>query len=68
MVKDRELGEAWEKEMVARQGADFRRNLRLLEAMYQEARALGVMGANPGLEGLESRFRLARALNVRTNS
>jgi hypothetical protein len=54
--------------MVARQKADFRRNLRLLEAMYQEARALGVMGANPGLEGLESRFRLARALNVRTNS
>ena len=66
MIKDQAAWEAWEREMLARQEADFRRNLRLLEAMYQEARGLGVMGANPGLEGLESRFRLARALNVRT--
>jgi hypothetical protein len=51
-----------------RQPADFRRNLRLLEAMYEEARALGIMSLPPAPEGLESRLRLARVLNVRTTS
>ena len=66
MIKDPGLWEAWETEVVLRQPADFRRNLRLLEAMYEEARALGVMSVPQALEGLESRLRLARVLNVRT--
>ncbi|MGD0008160.1 MAG: hypothetical protein ABSE93_06420 [Terriglobia bacterium] len=65
MIKDTALWEAWERETVLRQPADFRRNLRLLEAMYEEARALGVMSVPQALEGLESRLRLARVLNHR---
>jgi hypothetical protein len=68
VIKDRAFWEAWETEMLMRQPADFRRNLRLLEAMYEEARALGVMAVPPALEGLESRLRLGRVLNVRTTS
>ncbi len=68
MIKDPVLWEAWERETLMRQPADFRRNLRLLEAMFEEARALGVMSAPQALEGLESRLRLARVLNVRTTS
>jgi hypothetical protein len=68
VIKDPALWERWERETQLCQPADFRRNLRLLEAMYEEARALGVMAAPPGLEGLESRLRLARVLNVRTTS
>ncbi len=68
MIKDPLYWEKWERETQLRQPADFRANLRLLEAMYEEARALGVMAVPPALEGLESRLRLAKALNVRTNS
>ena len=68
MIKDPALWEAWERETLLRQPADFSRNLRLLDAMYEEARALGVMSVPQALEGLESRLRLARVLNVRTTS
>ena len=68
MIKDLTLWEKWERETLLREPADFRRNLRLLEGMYEEARALEVMAAPPALEGLESRLRLARLLNVRATS
>ena len=67
MIKDPLYWEKWERETQLSQPADFSRNLRLLEAMYEEARALGVMALPPSQEGLESRLRLAKALNVRTN-
>jgi hypothetical protein len=63
VIEDTAAWKAWERETLLRQPADFRRNLRLLEAMYEEARALGIMAAPPAPEGLESRLRLARALN-----
>ena len=68
MIKDPVLWERWERDMQLRKPADFRHNLRLLEAMYEEARSLEVMAAPPALEGLESRLRLAKVLNVRTTS
>jgi hypothetical protein len=68
VIKDALYWEKWERETQLRQPADFRANLRLLEAMYEEARALGVMSVPPALEGLESRLRLGRVLNVRTNA
>jgi hypothetical protein len=68
VIKDPALWESWESETQLREPADFRRNLRLLEAMYEEAQALGVMAVPPALEGLESRLQLAKVLNVRTTS
>ena len=68
MIKDPLYWEKWERETQLRQPADFRANLRLLEAMYEEARALGVMAQPPPPEGLESRIRLAKALNSLTSS
>ena len=67
MIKDALFWEKWERETQLSQPADFRANLRLLEAMYEEARALGVMAQPPSPDGLESRLRLAKALNVRTS-
>jgi len=68
VIKHPASWERWERETQLSQPVDFRRNLRLLEAMYEEARALGVMAVPPALEGLESRLRLAMVLNVRTTS
>ena len=53
MIKDAALWERWERETQLRLLADFRRNLRLLEAMYEEAWVLGLMAVPPALEGLE---------------
>lgn len=64
MIRNKALWEAWEKDYIRREPVDFHRNLALMEAMYEEARAFGVFPLADPWEGLESRFKLAKALNV----
>ncbi len=68
MIKDKALWEAWEAQVLLSQPPDFRRNMRLLESMYEHARSLGVFPVADPLAGLEMKTRLARVLNVRTAS
>ena len=64
MIKDVAFWEGWEARTVLSQPADFQQNLRLMEAMYDHARWLGIFPqANP-LEGLENDISLAKALNA----
>jgi hypothetical protein len=65
MIKDTALWEKWEAQTVLSQPADFQRNLRLLDAMYEHARALGAFPPADALAGLETKIALAKALNVR---
>ena len=68
MIRDKAFWGAWEDRYVANQPPDFLRNLQLLDGMYELARALGAFPpANP-LEGLETDIRVAKALNVSTDS
>lgn len=64
MIKDVALWERWEAQAVLSQPADFQKNLRLLEAMYEHARALGAFPPADPLAGLETKIALAKALNV----
>ena len=65
MIKDAAFWSDWEANGPLREPADFHRNLRLLQAMYELARTLGAFPpANP-LEGLDTDIRVARILNVR---
>jgi len=68
MVKDRVFWEAWEAQYIASEPPDFQRNLRLMNAMYEHARSLGVFPLKNPLEGLEDKIRMARMMNVRTDS
>jgi len=68
MIKDRAFLERWEKEWMRGEAPDYLRNLRLFEALYEEARMLGVLPPQDRLEGLEKDIRLARALNVSSAS
>lgn len=64
MIKDTKFWREWEDHYLRSQPPDFVRNLRLVEAMYEEARALN---AFPGFEPpdrLAHKIRLARALNL----
>ena len=64
MIRNVHLVHEWEKRMMAGEKPDLFRNLRLFEALYEEARLLGVLpGKNP-LEGIEHKIRLARKINV----
>lgn len=64
MIKDVAYWEAWEREYVRNQRVDFKRNLELMDAMYEHARLLGAIPpANP-LEGIEVKIRLARVVNA----
>lgn len=65
MIRERALLEQWERERMRREAPDYLRNLCLFEALYEEARMLGVLPPRDRLEGLEEDSRLARALNMR---
>jgi hypothetical protein len=68
MVIQPDLWAEWESGYVASEPADFQRNLKIMEAMYEHARALGVFPLVDPLEGLETDIRVAKALNVPTPS
>jgi hypothetical protein len=66
MITNPALVEAFENAQVSRQAPDFLRNLRLVDALYQEARTLNIFPLKDPLDGIEVAIRLAQALNVRT--
>jgi hypothetical protein len=68
MIKDKIFWETWEAQYIASEPPDFMRNLRLVDAMYEHARAIGVFPLQDPLEGLDTKIRLAKVVNVRTNS
>ncbi len=66
MIKNPAMVEAFENAQARQETPDFLRNVRLVDALYEEARALGVFPLQDPLDGIEVDIRLARALNVRT--
>ena len=68
MIKRSNLLDAFEKEQIRQNKADYRENMRIFEALYREAQALGIFPLDDPLEGIEVDIWLARALNVRTPS
>lgn len=61
------LLDAFEREQAAR-APNYQQNLRIFEALYEEARTLGIMPLEDPLEGIEVDLRLAQVINVRTPS
>jgi len=68
VIKDRAYWEAWEARVILSQPADFHRNLALVESMYELARKVGAFPLGDPLEGIETKIRVARVVNVPTNS
>ncbi len=68
MLKRTSLLEAFEREQVQQSEPDFFKNLRIFEALYQEAKQLGVFPLKDPLEGIDVDIRLAQVLNVRTTA
>lgn len=63
MIRNSKLLNQQQKKFMQEEKTDFLRNLRLVEALYQEARTLGIFPLKNPLEGLDDKIRLAKRLN-----
>ena len=68
MITNPAVWNAWETEYIRSQRPDFARNLRIVEALYAEARALGALNRDARPDRLAHKIRLAQALNVPTTA
>lgn len=68
MIQRRALVDAFERELVRREAPNYFQNLKIVEALYNEARALGALPPADPLDGIEVVVHLARVLNVRASS
>jgi hypothetical protein len=66
MIKRPDLLEAFERARIRNAPPDYFRNLRIVEALYEEAKALRCFPLKDPLAGLERDIRLAKILNVST--
>jgi len=63
MVKnDREL-QKFERNLIASEKPNYRRNFRIVEEMYQEALELGIFPLKNPLDGIEVDIKIARVVN-----
>ena len=63
MVKNPVKLRAFEVERMKAEPVDIEKNFRILDALYEEARSLGIFPLKDPLEGIEEKARLAWAIN-----
>lgn len=64
MIRDVEKWEAFKREEIARTPPDYQRNVEIVEALYEEARALGHFSGSSSDDDLAFKIRFARDINV----
>ena len=64
MIKNKKLWEKFEVEFAKSENLTIEQKLKLLEAMLEEAKSLGVWPPKDPLEDIEVDIKLARALNA----
>ena len=57
--------EIFDLEQIRKRPTDYHRNLKVFEALYSEAKLLGVFPLNNPLEGIDVDIRVAKVLNAR---
>ena len=64
MISDITYWNRWEEALQRKTPVDVEQNFRLMDAMYEEARQLGLIPPSDPLEGLEAAILYAKAINV----
>ncbi len=67
MIKNRRAIDSFENGLISSSGADYQQNLKIYEALYREARSIGIFPLKDPLDGIDSDIHLARVMNVRKN-
>ncbi len=65
MITRPDLVEAFERELIRSTPVDYERNLRIVEGLYELARAVGALPLKDPLAGIDVDIRWARAINGR---
>ncbi len=63
MITNPEKLRRLDEERIRQEKSDYETNLRVFEALWQEAVALGVLPLKDPMEGIEVDIRIARILN-----
>lgn len=63
MILNRDELEKFEKELIRSEKVDLHKNFAILDALYEEAVALGVFPPKDPLEGLDAVLKIARVVN-----
>ena len=63
MIKDVEYVEAFEDALISSHKPDFLTNLKIYEAMWEEATALGIFPLKDPYDGVEDDIKLAAVLS-----
>ena len=63
MIRNPKRIQSLEKKLLRRNRTDIDKNFRIVDAMFQEAVALGILPLRDPLEGLEVAIRIARTVN-----
>ncbi len=64
MLTNRRMVQEFEDDLLRREPPDYFRNLRIVEALYAEARALGVLPLRDPLDGIDVDIRVAEVMRV----
>ena len=63
MIKNAEAVRNLENAILRKESADFSKNIRLVEALYEEAVFLGVFPPKDKLSGLDIDIKIAKVIN-----
>jgi hypothetical protein len=64
MIKNPEKLQAFEAARISAEKIDVEQNIRILDALYEEAFMLGALPPKDPLEGIEVKIRIAKAVNL----
>jgi len=67
MIKDNRKFQKFEAELVAKEKTDLMKNYRIVETMYYEAVALGIIPMKHPLDGIDIDIKIARVVNNVSN-
>lgn len=68
LVKDKEKLQKLEDDLARQEKADVKKNFRIIEAMYEEAVALGAFPSKNPLSGIEIDIQIAKVVNSVSDS
>jgi len=63
MIRNPQFWHEWEEGEIRRTPPDYWHNLRIMEAMYEHARALGAFSEDSS-DALQTKIAMARVINV----
>ena len=63
MIKDKKLWEDFERKLVENSKPDYKKNVKIFNMLYRQAVSLHVFPLKDPLQGIETKFKIAKYIN-----